>query len=228
MENIIAWIIIGGFFLVGISYVFFKIRDRKLLKSVTKLNRGTKSERDLVLTLLKNGIPAEAIFHDLYLRKYNDYFSQIDLVVVTKVGVVVLEVKDYSGWLYGTENQTKWTQVLDYGRRIYNFYNPLMQNKGHIEALRKQLETFGDIPFYSIIVFYGNCQMKTTCFVPKGTYLIPHTRVLNVMNMILNDNKPALYRDKDKMLDVLRIGVQNGGNKEIQKRHIQNIRNMLG
>ena len=112
--------------------IFTRIRDRKLLKTATKPNRGTWSERDLVLKLLKYGIPAEAIFHDLYLPKYNATFSQIDLVVVTEVGIIVFEVKDYSGWIFGNGRYSQWTQVLAYGKEKYRFYNPIMQNNKHI------------------------------------------------------------------------------------------------
>ena len=42
--------------------IFRKIRDKKLLETVTKSNRGTRTERDLVLKLLKHGIPAQGDF----------------------------------------------------------------------------------------------------------------------------------------------------------------------
>jgi hypothetical protein len=37
-------------------------KEKELIKSVTSLNRGTSSERELILGLLKNGIPKETIF----------------------------------------------------------------------------------------------------------------------------------------------------------------------
>ena len=46
------------------------------------------------------------IFHDLYVEKHKGHFSQIDLVVVTEVGIIVFEVKDYSGWIFG-----KWESI---------------------------------------------------------------------------------------------------------------------
>lgn len=58
--------------------------------------------------------------------------SQIDVVVATNVGIIVFEVKDYSGWIYGNGNQQKWTQVLSHGREKYRFYNPILQNRSHI------------------------------------------------------------------------------------------------
>jgi uncharacterized protein YgiM (DUF1202 family) len=62
---------------IGI-FVYLRIRDKKLLETVTESNRGVKSERDLVLKLLKFGMPAEVIFHDLYVEKRSGGFSQMD------------------------------------------------------------------------------------------------------------------------------------------------------
>ena len=71
-------------------------KNKNLLRTVTKLHRGTRSERDLILRLLKHGIPAITIFHDLYVKKFNSNYSQIDVVVATTVGIIVFEVKNYS------------------------------------------------------------------------------------------------------------------------------------
>ena len=131
-DNVIPWIIIGLVLLVGFLSLFRKIRDVKLLKTVTSLNRGKKTERDLVLKLLKHGIPAQTIFHDLCIEKNNGEFSQIDVVVATTEGIIIFEVKDYSGWIYGNGNYSHWTKVLAYGNRTYLFYNPIKQNNNHI------------------------------------------------------------------------------------------------
>jgi hypothetical protein len=47
-------------------FIYCEIRDTKLMNSVTQLHRGTESERKLVVILLKAGIPADDIFHDIY------------------------------------------------------------------------------------------------------------------------------------------------------------------
>ena len=77
----------------------------------------------MVLLLLKKGIPSETIFHDLFIKKTNNEFSQIDLVLATTEGIIVFEVKDYSGWIYGSGNNTNWTQARSYVRKKYKFYN---------------------------------------------------------------------------------------------------------
>ena len=116
--TIIVWLAFAIFLFALSIAVYRKLRDRILLRTVTESNRGTRSERDLVLKLLKYGVPAQTIFHDLYVKKPNGNYSQIDLVVVTKVGVIVFEVKDYKGWIFGDVNQTQWTQILAYGEPL--------------------------------------------------------------------------------------------------------------
>lgn len=98
-------IIVGVILLAIFIFIFFYIRDKKLLKTVTKSHRGTKTEGKLVLKLLKAGFPAQTIFHDLYLKNRNGNYSQIDLVLATKVGIIVFEVKKYSGWIFGRKSE---------------------------------------------------------------------------------------------------------------------------
>lgn len=107
--------LLGLFVIVIFLFLRRKHKDRTLLRTVTDLSRGTWSERDLVLKLLKHGIPPLILFHDLYVKKRSGRFAQIDLVLPTKVGIIVFEVKDYSGWIFGKGYQNYWTQVLAYG-----------------------------------------------------------------------------------------------------------------
>ena len=219
---------IFGILLLGFIVIYRKIQDKKLLETVTKSYRGTKSERALVLKLLKYGIPAETVFHDLYLRNSNRHFSQIDLVVPTKVGIIVFEVKDYGGWIFGNGQNTNWTQIMAYGKRKYHFYNPIKQNAKHIEDLRNKLKLSENIPFYSIIVFYGDCELKDISFVPSGTFIMKANRVLKAIKMILNENESAPYTDKFEIIRVMKEAVENGENEEIQTQHIENIKNIVG
>lgn len=230
MSNLIniLWVILGIAFIFCFFFVLGKIRNHRLLKTVTRPNRGTKTERDLVLKLLKHGIPSENIFHDLYLEKHNGEFSQIDLVVLTSAGVIVFEVKDFSGWIFGNGNHSQWTKVLAYGKNKYRFYNPIMQNNKHIQDLKKQNKNLLNIPFYSIIVFYGDCVLKEVNFVPKETYLVKPKRVSDVLKIIEKGNEPASYTNKSEIIRGLKKAVVNGENKEIQKQNIENINDMLG
>jgi len=201
-------------------------QGQNLLASVTSSNRGTPAERDLVLMLLKHGISSQAIFHDLYLRKPHGGFSQIDVVVPTKAGIIVFEVKDYSGWIFGNGNHKNWTQVLAFGKEKNKFYNPIQQNDWHIVQLQKRLGE--DVPFFSVIMFSGNCELKDITFVPEGTFIVKPWRVLEVVDTIINNHEPAQYWDKRNVLAVLKEAVQNGDDADMEARHTENVKNMLG
>ncbi|RYJ51610.1 NERD domain-containing protein [Flavobacterium petrolei] len=221
--------IIVGVILVAIFiFIFFYIRDKKLLETVTKSHRGTKTERKLVLKLLKAGFPAQTIFHDLYLKNRNENYSQIDLVLATKVGIIVFEVKKYSGWIFGTGNQNKWTQVLAYGKDKYYFYNPILQNKKHVENLKTTLTDFQNIQFFSVVVFFGDCKFRDVSFIPKNTFLTKSPRVMDVVKKIIKDNEPANYKSKRDVVNILSAAVENGNSHKITEKHIKNIKDMLG
>ncbi len=234
-ENTFLWFAIGLVFLIASLFALIAIiqlikknRDNKLLKSVTSLNRGTKSERHLVLQLLKHGIPAQTVFHDLCIEKQNGAFSQIDIAMATTEGIIVFEVKDFSGWIFGNGNHSHWTQVLAYGKYKFTFYNPIKQNKNHIETLRRQLKQFENIPFFSIIVFYGDCELKEINFVPERTYLVKFYRVIEVLNFIKKNNGPAPYYNKREILELLKQAALKGENASVQEKHVENINDMLG
>ena len=216
------------------SYVIYKTwrksviakQNKELIQSVTSLSRGTLSEHHLILTLLKSGIHPQAIYHDLYIEKEDGKFSQIDLVVATRVGIIVFEVKDFGGWIYGKGGQTKWTQVLAYGNEKYKFYNPIMQNNTHIKQLHQKLHE--NVPFYSVIVFYGNCELQDISFIPKGTFVTKWYRVMDVINTIVQENPLANYKDKHQVVKILKDAVLNGNKSEVENQHIENIKDMLG
>ena len=226
--SVIIQVFIAGTILIVSLLIIKKVRDTRLLKTVTNRKRGTRSERDLVLKLLKYKIPAQMIFHDLYLKKNNGEFAQIDLVAVTEVGIIVFEVKDYSGWIYGKGNQSQWTQVLAYGKEKYRFYNPIMQNNKHIAELKKSLNHSDNVPYYSIVLFYGDCVLKDISFIPKGTFIVKSKRLNEVMKNIRKNNEPVYYTNMNEMVIILKEAVDNGENKENQFKHIENIEDMIG
>ena len=226
--TIIILVVIGFFIISSIIKSNRRKKERELISSVTSLSRGTPSEKFLILQLLKSGIPSVTIYHDLIIKKDNGEFSQIDLVLVTSEGIIVIEVKDYSGWIYGSGNNTNWTKVLSYGRKKYKFYNPIKQNNNHISELRKTLKQFEKIPFFSLIVFFGDCELKEINYVPKGTYLVKSHRVFEVLNLIKTENEPTHYTNKREVVDTLKQLVSLGENTDYQKQHIENIKDMVG
>lgn len=84
--------------------------------------------------------------------------SQIDHLVVSLYGIFVIETKNYNGWIYGSEHGEYWTQNI-YGNK-YQFYNPILQNAGHVRALRLILKDYEPLPILPIVAFSGNADVK--------------------------------------------------------------------
>lgn len=208
--------------LLAVYLIYKNIQDNKLLRTVTQNGRGTWSERDLIIKLLKAGFQSTHVFHDLYIKKKDGTYSQIDIALVTEVGVIVIEVKKYSGWIYGMGNREKWTQVLDYGKSKYSFYNPVFQNNGHIRSIQSHLPSYINLPIYSLVVFYGNCELKKISNIPCEVQIVKANKSIRSINNILQ-NPPLEKIYLDEVLYLLKKGVENGNDLEIQNLHIQNI-----
>lgn len=202
--------------------------DNELLCKVTNQYRGTYLERRLVLKLLKNGIPEVTIFHDLYVPIYRGRYAQIDLLVVTSVGIIVIEVKDFGGWIFGNGKQQNWTQVLSYGEEKHRFYNPILQNENHIKAIRNLTYQFGQIPYYNIIVFSNRCRLKDVSNIPNNTIVTYSGNLISVINQIKQTYPIANYTNKREVIDTLKRCVELGTNNDIVSNHIKNIKDRFG
>ena len=213
MDFLVCLFLLAVCVIVGLR-VWRHHEDMQLLETVTPRNRGEWSERMTVLKLLKMGIDHRAIFHDCYIRKASGAYTQVDLVIATRAGLLAFEIKDYSGWIFGHFLQKYWTQVLAYGRDKHRFYNPIMQNNGHIQALRENLPHNPGIPIYSIIVFFGSCELKDVTVGSDNDYLIYPNEIKSTVNRILS-HADANFGDKNEIMNVLTEAVINGSNPEI-------------
>lgn len=103
---------------------------------------------------------------NIYVPKADGTTSEIDLLYITQKGIFVIESKNYSGYIFGNENNKNWTVTYYIGKNFWgknqiekdHFYNPIWQNRYHIITLKKYLKM--NIPMYSIIVFSDDCEIK--------------------------------------------------------------------
>lgn len=198
------------------------------LRTVTSPGRGTQTERDLVLKLLRGGYSKSTLFHDLLIESSNGRTSQVDLVMATNEGIVVIEVKGQKGWIYGNGYNSNWTQVLNYGKNKYKFFNPIKQNEGHIKKLERLSPEFEGIPFFSLVVFGKESELKEISFIPNGTYVLKEHRIFEVLKHIKKTNPPAPFVDEQEVLKVLRNAVSTGGDKQKQKNHVAHVKDLVG
>lgn len=102
------------------------------------------------------------MLHHVYVPKSDGFgTSELDLVMIHEKGIIVIENKNYKGYIYGSEDDLYWTQV--YGKReTRSFYNPVKQNQGHIRHLKRLLDAHiqSPVPYLSVITFNNEGKLK--------------------------------------------------------------------
>lgn len=119
----------------------------------TPQGKGFWGEFKVKWILGKSQPPSKYVFNNIKLVD-EDKSIQIDHVVVSKKGILVIETKNISGSIYGQENQTYWTQVLAGGHVKNKLYNPVKQNASHCYHIRKIVSK--NVPVISLVVFVQN------------------------------------------------------------------------
>jgi hypothetical protein len=102
-----------------------------LLTLATPWLRGKLGEARVAKRLAR--IWGDAL-HDVILPASRGGLTQVDHLVLTGAGLLVVETKNYRGRIFGQEREAQWTQRL--GRHSIGFPNPLRQNHAHTEAVK--------------------------------------------------------------------------------------------
>ncbi|HBO6863567.1 TPA: nuclease [Pseudomonas aeruginosa] len=143
-----------------------------------------------------------------------DGTTQIDHVFLSPYGIFVLETKNMSGWIFGSEKQAQWTQKLY--KRTFKFQNPLRQNYKHLKALEA---TLGVNPehLHSVITFVGGSTFKTE--VPANV-----TQGIGFIRYI-NSFQQAVFSEAevDAMLQALQNG-RRAPSLATHREHVQNLK----
>lgn len=158
--------------------------------------------------------------HNIYIP-YRGKTSEIDVLLVHTKGIFVIESKNYSGWIFGSEEQRYWTQCLQ-NKQKNRFYNPIMQNKTHINALSKFLGIDKD-KIKSFIVFSERCELKK---VPEKTddYVVLKRDFLlkNLRKELEIRTDVFTIEEVDSIVN--KLTPLTNVSQEIKKQHIKNIK----
>ena len=136
----------GAIFLALLLFLFRRKRGAAALVSRTpipppapQVNNGELFVRSELIQHYANWI----LLNDVLLPS-GQGTTQIDHILVSPGGVFLIETKDMNGWVFGSPGQKQWTQSFAAGRwsrmvgiksKQFKFYNPLLQNEGHANAL---------------------------------------------------------------------------------------------
>lgn len=196
----------------------YKIRGTKV--TLPYPPQLTAAEVRLVFRLQRYFEPTK-IFPELYLPRYasrstlapldfmlgapnlhGSEITQVDCLAVNSQGIFVFESKDYLGYIYGRGNDHFWTQVTQYGKAKYRFYNPIRQNQTHIRALVEILGPAAEqFPIYSVVIFGLDATLKSISDLPEHSFVIQHAKIPELLQKLpQNQLNPA---NETKILDLI-------------------------
>jgi hypothetical protein len=192
-------------FLIIIPIVLILILAIYLKKPTTRGKRGENKVKWVIGETIEN---EQYVINDLIITNEGKT-SQIDHIVINPRGVFVIETKNYSGDIYGNENQREWTQVLAYGNVKNKLYNPLKQNSTHVYFVKKIV---GRLPVHSLVVFVQN-----------NTYHIEANNVIPLSSL-----RNALHQGENvltiKQMEMAYQALLSNKTEISTQEHIHNIR----
>lgn len=137
---------------------------------------------------------------------------QIDHVLISKHGVFIVETKNYSGSIYGNEDDKYWTQVLGNGNIKNQLYNPLKQNKIHYYQI-KNLIIDKNIPIFSCVVFV-DCDLKN----------VNANNVFNIEGLINFINKQPKILTNLQVKKIYRLLKSKKAKEISERKHLSTIK----
>jgi uncharacterized paraquat-inducible protein A len=143
-------------------------------------------------------------------------------IILSDQGLFVIETKNYSGWIFGDETSKYWMQVIY--KRKEKFLNPILQNKGHIKALRDWLgEASSHIPIHSVVVFLPRAKFKSDAHFSHAYVVYPKQ-----LKQVLEQHGTSVIDRETKQLLTQKLETalvkDKQQEKEMKKRHVQTIR----
>ena len=180
---------------------------------------GSSGEQITYISLRdKIHVPEKQILRNVYIPTVDGKTSEIDLLVVSRKGLLVFECKNYAGNIYGDMKRKKWVQYL--GKKKSFFYNPFLQNKSHVKHLKKYLEQFGDLPACSFVTTISRGKWKVKNLGPEDHFLGFNCHLVDIYkdlpdSELLMKNFPAIIN---------KLAPLSRPSDEIRKQHIENIR----
>ncbi|MDT4761144.1 NERD domain-containing protein [Sphaerochaeta sp. PS] len=146
-------------------------------------SKGERGEASVARRLEEMQNQGFRVFNDVLLRTERGT-RQIDHVVVSTHGIFVIETKDYSGWIFGSENSEYWMQT--FYKRKNQFRNPIKQNWAHVYALKEILSDYKQIAYFPIVVFTGSAVLQNI----QSTVPVIYSR--HLMDTIQVEERPNL------------------------------------
>ena len=195
---------------IGILYVGF------IVFSKTNFGKGWLGEYQVRRIIGKNNPNKNKyVINNL---TFNDGTKsvQIDHLIISTSGLIVIETKNRVGKIYGKEDDLNWTVVFKYGKEKASMFNPVKQNEGHLKSLEKILSV--KAPMNSIIVFTKNADLREI-----STQTTPVVYA-NSLKQFIKEYSVASAISSEQVLDIYnQLKEIKDNNKITNKEHVASI-----
>jgi hypothetical protein len=198
-------------------------KQKQITPKEIQKDKGTKGEYAIYKELKNYENTGGRFLFNTYIEKNNQTTTELDVILIHSCGLIVFESKNYSGSIYGKEDESHWTELLGKGkgRKTYRFYNPIIQNKNHIAAIKKLIGS--EVPVNNIVVFSDKCNLQGV-----------KVRYSDIKIVNLRDVNKAVYDimikyhdsiGQEKIEELYKMLYQKTQvTEEVKQQHIQNIR----
>ncbi|MBQ3128817.1 MAG: NERD domain-containing protein [Clostridia bacterium] len=172
-------------------------------------------------------VGAKFLFN-VYIPKNESETTEIDVLMICSKGIFVFESKNYSGWIFGSENQKNWYQTLPKGRgksQKESFYNPVMQNRTHIKHLKTLVGE--DVTMHSIIAFSQRCTLKNVEVSSQDVKVIKRDEIFSLVTEICKKESTEILSEEkiNELYNMLYPFTQ--ADETLKAKHIDDIKNKL-
>ena len=173
-------------------------------------NLGEKKIKDVL-----RGLPRNCVVINDVIMKTKTGTTQIDLIIVSVYGIFVIETKNHTGVIFGSDNSKYWTQVLYNGAHKL-FFNPVVQNFGHIRQLSRLLN-IGAGYFCNLIVFSNDSVNISNI---QSMYAVNVNMLVNYLNMPRKEIL-STYDVQEVAKNIKKLNVNSAYFKQKHKKYVQ-------
>ena len=191
-------------FLVYLTYLILSTPQQKNRKPLDSALNHSKNHENKINNIVAYHIEKKWIFQNIFLKKSDGKFTEIDVLAVHNTGVYVIECKYMAGKIIGDEDDKSWFQLKS-NNACNEFLNPIIQNNIHINACKQILNKY-KLPYYSIVVFGNNCTIPNiTQYRAKNVFIIRRKECSALINQLTSQQQMYSNQLIDTISELVKV-----------------------
>lgn len=176
---------------------------------------------NIIEVKLEEAFPTMKILRNAYIRQSDGKDTQIDIIAIHSKGVFVIESKNMTGEIQGNWKD-KTLNINHPGGKKYPLYNPIMQNRMHIERISNLLGMHHK-DFKNIVVFGGRTHVTSFEGVPYDTRITFRETLVNNLKALMKYSKTSFTdREVQKIHDDLQE--HTFADQQREQEHLDNVK----